>query len=58
MSTVRERIYLEAPFTEAAGALERRLGLERDHQHGRCELTLVVPSSEGRELARVVVAET
>jgi hypothetical protein len=58
MSTVQERLYIEAPYTQAAGALERRLGFARGGDQGRCVLTLAFPTGEGREIARVVTATT
>jgi len=58
MSAVKERIAIEAPYTQAAVAFERRLGLARGSQRGECVLTLTLPISEDRELARVVTAQT
>jgi hypothetical protein len=58
MSAVHERLYIEAPFTQAVGALEGRLGLGAGHESGTCVLTLVAPGPEGRDLARVVTAHT
>jgi hypothetical protein len=58
MSTVHERLYIEAPYTQAAGALEQRLGLAPGSERGSCTLTLVAPAQEGRELARVVTVAT
>ena len=56
MSHIEERIYIEAPYTQAVGAFERRLGLEGGSTHGTCTLTLVAPSAQGQQLARVVMA--
>jgi hypothetical protein len=58
MSTIRERVYIEAPYSQAAGALERRLGLEPGQPRGTCTLTLIVPAAQGRELARSVTVLT
>ena len=58
MSIVQERLFIEAPYTQAAGAFERRLGLPPGADHGKCTLTLVFPAAEGREIARVVTATT
>ncbi len=58
MTEVRERVYLEAPYVQAVGALERRLGLEPGAGEGRCVLALVVPVAPGREIARDVTAVT
>jgi hypothetical protein len=58
MSVIRERVYVEAPYTQAVGAFERRLGLARGERHGTCALTLTLPVSEGREIARAVTART
>ncbi len=56
MSTVEERIYIEAPYTQAVGAFERRLGIEPGQSSGTCTLTLVAPAAQGQTLARVVNA--
>jgi len=58
MANVHERIYIEAPYTQAAGAFERRLGLAADAEQGSCALTLVMPTGAGHEVARVVTAAT
>ncbi len=58
MSVVRERVYIEAPYVQAVGAFERRLGLEVGRADGRCVLALVALVAEGRELARDVTAAT
>ncbi|MEO7039147.1 MAG: hypothetical protein ABI186_03860 [Candidatus Elarobacter sp.] len=58
MSAVQERLFIEAPYTQAVGAFERRLGLSTGGAHGKCSLTLVFPAAEGREIARVVTATT
>lgn len=56
MTSLRERVYIEAPYVQAAGAFERRLGLAPGEDEGRCTLTLVAPLAEGREIARDVEA--
>ncbi len=58
MPNVRERLYVEAPYTQAAGAFERRLGLGPGKPRGSCSLTLALPVSEGKAIARVVTART
>lgn len=58
MAMVRERVYIEAPYTQALPALERRLGLAPGEGRGECVLTLTLPVTEGRELARTVTAAT
>ncbi|HYW53798.1 MAG TPA: hypothetical protein VFF00_06015 [Candidatus Elarobacter sp.] len=58
MSVVRERVYVEAPYTQAVGVFERRLGLAPGEQHGTCLLTLALPVAEGRDIARPVTART
>jgi hypothetical protein len=58
MAVVHERIYIEAPYTQALGAFERRLGLTPGAPSGTCALTLVVPTSDKHEIARVVTATT
>ena len=58
MAAVRERIYTEAPYTQAVGMFERRLGLAPGVTHGKCELTLVAPATGRNEIARVVSATT
>lgn len=58
MSTVHERLYIEAPYTQGAGALEARLGLAPGAERGTCTLTLVAPGPEGRDLARLVTVFT
>jgi hypothetical protein len=58
MSSVHERLYIEAPFTQALGAFEGRLGIGPGSASGTCTLTLVAPGPAGRELARVVTAHT
>jgi hypothetical protein len=57
MARIRERVYIEAPYVQAVGAFERRLGLEHLGE-GRCLLALVAPLAEGREVARDVTAAT
>ncbi len=56
MSLVQERVYVEAPYTQTAGAFERRLGFAAGQDHGKCALTLALPAAEGRDIARVVTA--
>ena len=56
MTRVHERIFIEAPYVQAAGAFARRLGLAPGELEGRCVLALVVPLAEGREIARDVTA--
>jgi len=58
MSVVKERLYIEAPYTLACGAFERRLGIPAKGDRGTCALTLAFPVAEGREIARVVTATT
>jgi hypothetical protein len=58
MASVHEHVYIEAPYVQAVGAFERRLGLEPGRDEGRTVLTLVAPLAEGRDLARDVTAET
>jgi len=56
MSSIQERVYIEAPYSQAADAFERRLGLGRGASRGKCVLTLALPVPEGPEIARVVTA--
>ena len=58
MAAVREEVLIEAPYVQAAGAFERRLGLEGGAERGECSLTLVAPVGGGREIARTVRART
>ncbi|MBV8367904.1 MAG: hypothetical protein JO036_03055 [Candidatus Eremiobacteraeota bacterium] len=58
LSSVRERIYIEAPYVQAFGAFERRLGLAHGAAGGHCALTLVAPMGEGRAIVRDVTATT
>lgn len=58
MTHIREHVYLEAPYTQAMGAFERRLGLAAGDEPGRCALTLIAPLAHGREVARDVIAVT
>jgi len=58
MSVVKERLFIEAPYTQARGAFERRLGIPPQGDRGTCVLTLAFPLAEGREIARVVTATT
>jgi hypothetical protein len=56
MSVVKERLYVEAPYTQACGAFERRLGIPPGSNRGTCVLTLPFPVGENHEIARVVTA--
>jgi hypothetical protein len=56
MATIQERVYIDAPYSQAADAFERRLGLGPGTSRGTCVLTLAFPIPEGREIARVVTA--
>ncbi len=56
MSVVQERLYIEAPYTQAVGAFERRLGFPPAGTGGTCLLTLAFPAAQGREIARAVTA--
>jgi hypothetical protein len=56
MATIQERVYIEAPYSQAADAFERRLGLGSGGSRAKCVLTLAFPILEGREVARVVTA--
>jgi hypothetical protein len=56
MSVVNERLYVEAPYTQACGAFERRLGFPPGRDRGTCVLTLPFPIAENHEIARVVTA--
>ena len=58
MTTVHEEVTFEAPYFQAAEALEQRLGLERGRPEGRSVLTLIAPLAEGRDLVRDVTATT
>jgi hypothetical protein len=58
MSLVKERLFVEAPYTQACGAFERRLGIAPGASRGTCVLTLPFPASEAREIARAVTAKT
>jgi hypothetical protein len=58
MSVVKERLFVEAPYTQACGAFERRLGFAPGADHGTCVLTLPFPVGENHEIARVVTATT
>ncbi len=58
MARVHERVYIEAPYVQAVGAFERRLGLEHGQVEGRAVLTLVAPLTENHEIARDVTATT
>jgi hypothetical protein len=57
MSDVKVRIFIEAPYTQALGAFQRRLGLADESAEGTCDLTLIVPAG-AHEIARVVHAAT
>jgi hypothetical protein len=56
MTAVRERLFVDAPYTQTVVAVERRLGLAPGKDHGTWVLTLTLPIGEDRELARVVSA--
>ena len=56
MSVVKERLYVEAPYSQAAGAFERRLGFPPGGDRGTSVLTLPFPVGENHEIARVVTA--
>ena len=58
MPVVQERLFIEAPYTQARGAFERRLGITAQGDHGTCVLTLAFSLAEGREIARTVTATT
>jgi hypothetical protein len=58
MSVVKERLFVEAPYTQARGAFERRLGLSPAGGPGTCVLTLPFPVGEDHDIARVVSATT
>jgi hypothetical protein len=58
MPVVKERLFVEAPYTQARGAFERRLGLSPGGVRGTCVLTLPFPVGEDHEIARVVTATT
>jgi hypothetical protein len=58
MSVVQERLYIEAPYTQAASAFERRLGFAPGADRGECLLALAFPAGEGRDIARVVTARS
>ena len=58
MPVVQERLFIEAPYTHAREACERRLGIAAQTDRGTCVLTLAFPVAEGHEIARVVTAAT
>jgi len=58
MAIIHERVHIEAPYIQAVGAFERRLGLDTNQTSGQCDLALVVPFAEGHEIARDVTAMT
>jgi hypothetical protein len=58
MSVIKERLYVAAPYTQACGAFERRLGLPPGRDLGTCVLALPSPAGEDHEIARVVTATT
>jgi hypothetical protein len=58
MPVVQERLFVEAPYTQARGAFERRLGIPAHGERGTCVLTLAFPVAEGHEIARTVTATT
>jgi hypothetical protein len=58
MPVPQERLFIEAPYTQARGAFERRLGIPAQGDRGTCVLTLAFPVAEGHEIARTVTATT
>ena len=54
MTSVRERVVIDAPYVQAVGAFEARLGFAHGSGDGRSIITLVAPSPDGREIARDV----
>jgi len=58
MASIQERVYIEAPYSQAAEAFERRLGVGPRASRGTCVLTLALPVPDGHEIARVVNATT
>lgn len=58
MSVVKERLYVEAPYTQACGAFERRLGFPPRGDCGTCVLALPFPVGEDHKIARLVTATT
>jgi hypothetical protein len=58
MSLVKERLFVEAPYTQARGVFERRLGVSPAGGRGTCVLTLPFPVGENHEIARLVTATT
>lgn len=58
MSLVQERVYVEAPYTQTAGAFECRLGFAPGDDHGKCTLTLALAVDERHDVARTVTATT
>jgi hypothetical protein len=58
MTAVQERLYVEAPYVQTAGVLERRLGIAPGAHQGECELALALPVGEDRAIARTVKAKT
>ncbi len=57
MTVVHERVFIEAPFVQAAGAFERRLGIAHGTAEGRCTLALVAPIPDDHGVVREVSAE-
>jgi hypothetical protein len=58
MTTVHERVSIEAPYVQAVGAFERRLGIASGQDSGVCVLALVAPLAEGHAVERDVTAHT
>jgi hypothetical protein len=56
MATVHERLYVETPYAQSAGAFARRLGISPGSDRGECSLTLALPVTREREIARTVKA--
>jgi hypothetical protein len=56
MTTVKELVSIEAPFVQAVGALERRLGVGDRAEDGRCPLDLIAPLGPDRDVIRAVEA--
>jgi hypothetical protein len=58
MTSVQERLYIDAPYVQTADALVRRLGIAKGAARGECTLSLVLPVAGGRDIARTVKART
>jgi hypothetical protein len=58
MAAIHERVFIQAPYVQAVGAFERRLGLADGAIDGECALMLAVPLPDGRDIARDVTAKT